>query len=106
MEKITNKTLIALTLIIIFLIIVIASTYKLNKNHKEKLYDVMQNKIKEQALKCYNEGVCQNETIYIKDLYKENYIETTINPLNNEYLNENSYVVILSINEADLVIID
>ena len=70
------------------------------------IFDAMNKKITETALKCYNEEKCPNKTVYIKELYEFDYLPRTINPLNNEYLDENSYIEIKSPNEAELILVD
>ena len=106
MERKTNKTIIFGTIIAIILIVVGFSAFQVNKAHQEKLYSVMQNKIIGQALRCYNEEQCQETTISLKDLYEKKYLETVINPVNSEYVNENSYVEILALDEGKLTIIE
>lgn len=106
MERKTNKTIIFGTIIVIILIVVGFSAFQINKTHQEKLYSVMQNKIIGQALRCYNEDKCNDTTISLKDLYDKQYLETVINPVNSEYVNENSYVEILGLDEGKLTIIE
>ena len=106
MERKTNKTIILGTMIAIILIVVGFSAFQVNKSHQEKLYSVMQNKIIGQALRCYNEEKCEDTTIRLKDLYEKQYLETIINPINSEYVNENSYVEILALDEGKLIIIE
>lgn len=108
MEKIMikNKNIILKGILVIILIIAFCTWYQINKAHKEKLFDAMDKKITETALKCYNEEKCPNKTVYIKELYEFDYLPRTINPLNNEYLDENSYIEIKSPNEAELILVD
>lgn len=88
----------------IILLVTLCTCYQINKTHKEKLFDVMSKKVTEAALKCYNEEKCLSETIYLSELYELEYLSDIINPLNNEYLEGDSYVEIRSLDEAELII--
>lgn len=90
----------------IILLITLGTFYEINKTHKEKLFNAMSKKVTEAALTCYNEEKCLSETIYLSELYELEYLSELINPLNNEYLEENSYVQIKSLNNAELIIVD
>lgn len=105
-EKKTTKTIIISTILVIIILIAITTSYQINLKHKQKLFSSMQNKIIDQALKCHNEDNCQENKILLKELYEKKYLETIINPLNDEYLNENSYIEILDLDKGNLVIID
>lgn len=106
MTKISFKNIILIGVLGIVLIIVFCTWYQINKTHKEKLFAAMEKQITEKALECYNEEKCLNKTVYIKELYEFDYLPRTINPLNNEYLDENSYILIKSANEAELILVD
>ncbi len=101
-----NRNIILVGSIGIILLIILATCYEINKTHKEKLFNAMNKKVTEAALKCYNEEKCLSETIYLSELYELEYLDELINPLNNEYLEGNSYIQIKSLNEAELIIAD
>ena len=75
-------------LIIIFVILIIVGAYKNLSNHQKKEIDVVNNKILESATKCYLKGDCTDE-IKLKDLYDKEYLETIIDPITKENMDEN-----------------
>lgn len=79
-----------LSYIIIGLIVLIflIGAYKVYENHIDKLYLVVNNKIKENARKCFLEKNCVGE-IKLKDLIDKNYIEVMIDPVTKEEMNQN-----------------
>lgn len=72
-------------ILIIFLII---GAYKNLNDHHDKEYLVVNNKILESAKECYLKKDCTGE-ITLKDLYSKGYLETQINPVTKENMNEN-----------------
>ncbi len=90
----TNKITIVGSIIIIILIISIPTIYKVVMIHHNNLYRVVEEKIIEQAKKCRNDGVCLNETITLKELYQNNYLDKVSDPVTKEYYNEESYLKI------------
>ena len=106
MEKSYSKNITIILIVAIIVIVCTFSAVKVHNQHKQKLYDAMTSKIEEKALKCYNEDNCKESPITLKELYDKEYIETIINPLNDEYLNEQSYIEIINLNDAKLHIID
>ena len=89
----TNKITLIFSTIIILLIISIPTIYKVVKVHNNNKYQVVEDKIIEAAKKCYYEEKCIENKIYLKDLYKFNYLEKISNPISKEYYNELSYVL-------------
>ena len=89
----TNKITIIGSIIIIILIITIPTIYKVVSMHHDNLYKV-EDKIIEKAKNCYNDGICLNENITLKELYDHKYLEKMSDPVTKEYYNENSYVTI------------
>lgn len=102
----SNKNTTLILIIVIIVVVSLYSGYKVHMQHKDKLYNAMVSKIEEKALKCYNEDICTEKKITIKELYEKEYLETTINPLNDEYINETSYIEIINSNEAIFTIIE
>ena len=90
----TNKMTIIFSIITIFLIIGIPTTYKVIKNHQNNLIKSVESKIIDAAKKCYFEDKCQYNKIYLKDLYDLNYLDELSNPITKEYYNKDSYVEI------------
>ena len=87
-KKINNLTIISITLIITFLIIMVASITKISDNHNEKLLYSMQSKVEYYAKRCYLENNCTDE-ITLSDLYEKNYLTEVVNPVTKEILDEN-----------------
>ena len=77
-----------------FIIISFITTFKVIKNHQEKLLLVSEKRITEAAIKCLNEKKCSDNKITLKDLYNFNYLEKEINPITKEYYSELSYIEI------------
>ncbi len=88
----TNKITIIGSIIVIVLILIIPTTYKVIKNHQNRLYEVVEKKIVEAAKKCYYEEKCVSEQITLKELYDLDYLEQISNPITKEYYNESSYI--------------
>ncbi len=92
--EVKNKILIYGTIIAIILIISIYSFVLVYLDHQDKRYLVMEKKVTEAALKCYNENSCSNETIKLQELYDKSYLSNIVNPKNKEYLNPESIIII------------
>jgi len=88
----TNKVTVIGSTIVILLIILIPTVYKVIKNHQDNLYQVVEEKIINGAKKCYYEEKCLNEKNKLKELYELNYLGEVNNPITKEYYNEESYV--------------
>jgi len=81
-KKITNISIIVLLIILVSLTI-----YKLNKRHEDKLYNVLYSEIKYQAEKCYLKGECDTD-ITLEELYTKKYLETQYDPISKEELDK------------------
>ena len=90
----SNKITIIFSVIVIFLLVAIPTTYKVIKNHQKNLIRTTESKIIEAAKKCYFEEKCDKSKIYLKDLYSLKYLEKISNPLTKEFYNEDSYIEI------------
>lgn len=88
-----NKITIIGSIVAILLIISIPTIYKVVKNHQNNLISVVEDKIITAAKQCYFEEKCNDDVIYLKDLYNLNYLEKISNPITKEYYNENSYIL-------------
>ena len=82
MEK--NKLWIFIPIIVI-IVLLIGTFYKINKNREEKLYDALYGKIEYEAKKCYLNKDCVN-TITLQDLYDKKYLEIQYDPITKELL--------------------
>jgi len=99
-----NKITIIGSVIAIVLIITVPTIYKVIKTHNDTLYQVVEDKIIEAAKKCYYEDQCINEKIYLKDLYKLEYLEALSDPITKEYYNVESYVLREELNFVFVVV--
>lgn len=88
-----KKTLKLITGIAVLLIIFIPTTYKVIKNHQDKLYAVVEKEIVEAAEKCWNANECQNNEITLKELYDLKYLEKQIDPISKKVYDENSKII-------------
>ena len=79
-------------IISLILIIFIIGAYKALKNHQEKEYKVVNNKILEAAKKCYLDKECVGKTL-LKDLYAKDYLNTQIDPVSKENMNEDICII-------------
>lgn len=87
-----NKYFIGASIIIICGLLIGVTSYKVIKNHNEKLILVEEKYIIERAKKCINEKKCNNDKITLKELHELEYINKEVNPVTKEYYNELSYV--------------
>ena len=85
MEKSRIKIFIPLIIIVIILGITI---YKIIKNREEKLYNALYGEIEYQAKQCFLKKEC-SDTTTLKELYTLNYLETKYDPVTKEILDEN-----------------
>ena len=88
----TIKNLNLILVILILSIIIFPTIYKVYETHHDNLYRVMEQKIIENAHLCYNNQDCINTTITLDELYKNNYLEVVINPINKEVLNPDTSI--------------
>ena len=90
MEK--NKVIIYTTIIALIFVIGCPTIYKVVKNHNNKLYMITEKRIVEAAKKCWNEDKCTGETITLKDLYNNKYLEKQADPITKKYYSESSKI--------------
>lgn len=93
-----NKYFIIGAIILLLILIISVTTFKVIKKHNDKVLLVESKYIIEQAKKCYNEKKCNSDKITLKELYNLNYLDKQVNGVTKEYYNENSYVQIDSNN--------
>lgn len=88
-KKISNLTILGLTIFAMGIVIITASIVKINDNHSNLLMHSMQSQVEYYAKRCYVENKCSGE-ITLKDLYEREYIkEEVVDPVTKEILDEN-----------------
>ncbi len=88
-KKISNFTILSLTIIILLGVIIVASIVKISDNHRDKLLYSMQTEIEYYAKRCYLENNCEG-VITLKQLYEKKYItDVVVNPVTKEIVDEN-----------------
>ena len=99
----TNKIVIYVTIIAITLIISIPTFYKVININQQRLNEVNEKLVTENAFRCYYEGKCQNKVVTLNDLYNLGYITTDIvDPKTKEIYSKDSFVEV-SLNEMKLI---
>ena len=101
MEKKKTNKIHTIIILLLLITIIIFTIYKLNKNHEEKLYNVMYKKIEYNSYKCYLDKKC-NDSFTLEDLYENKYLDTMYDPITKEELKSNTSIKILN----DKVIIE
>lgn len=89
-----NKTLIYISLIIVFSAIIITTFLKVNQIHESRMLEVTTKKIVDTAKKCYYNNSCVNNQITLNELYDKMGLQLQTNPVTKKVYNENSYVVV------------
>ena len=74
--------------IILMVILLSATIYKIIKNREEKLYDVLYGKIEYAAKECFLKKDCI-EKITLQDLYDKKYLDYQYDPVTKELLDPN-----------------
>ena len=99
----TNKIVIYVTIIAITLIISIPTLYKVININQQRLKEVNEKLVTENAFRCYYEGKCQNKIVTLNELYNLGYItQDIVNPKTKEIYSKSTYVEI-SLNEMKLI---
>lgn len=80
-----NKLSYIVIVFIIFLFLI--GSYKVYDNHIDKLYLVVNNKIREEARRCYLDGNCSGK-ITLKELIDKEYIDIVIDPVTKEEMDD------------------
>lgn len=91
MEK--NRVVIYTTIIALIFVIGCPTIYKVVKNHNNKLYTITEKRIIEAAKKCWNEDKCNEDTITLKTLYANKYLEKEADPVTKKYYSEESKII-------------
>lgn len=74
--------------IILVLVIIGLTIYKINNRHENKLYDVLYSKIEYASNKCYLDKKCE-KSFTLKELYDFGYLEVLYDPISKEEINNN-----------------
>ncbi len=99
----TSKIVIYVTIIAIILIIFIPTFQKVVNINTQRLNEVNEKLVTENAFRCYYEGKCQNKKISLNDLYNLGYITTDIvDPKTKEIYGKDSYVIV-NLDEMKLI---
>lgn len=81
------KKLSSIIVVILVFVIIGMTMYKLNKQHEDKLYNVLYSEIKYAANRCFLEEKC-NENIILSELYDKDYLKTKFDPISKEELSK------------------
>lgn len=85
--------IISFLLIIIMISLVGFKSYiKLQKEHEDKMWLVLNKKVMEKATQCYIDGKCTNKTVTVDYLINNEYLINVTNPVTKEAINPASYV--------------
>lgn len=87
-----NRIVIPGTIVIIILMIGIPTFINIKKDHENKLINVTQSKIKEQAKKCFLDEKCTGEQTTLQNLYDLGYLDIQVNPITKKYYDESSII--------------
>ncbi len=99
----TNKIVIYVTIIAITLIIAVPTFHKVVSINQQRLNEVNEKLVTENAFRCYYEGKCQNKIVTLNELYNLGYItQDIVNPKTKEIYSKDSFVEI-SLNEMKLI---
>lgn len=89
----TNKIIVLSSVVIIILLIAVPTAYKVIKNHHHNLYKVVNDKIIDNAKRCYDDEICQDDRVTLEFLYKNDYLDEMADPVTKEVYSLNSYVL-------------
>lgn len=99
-----NKAWVILTVLLIISLITGVTSYKVLKNHNDKVLLVESKYIIEKAKNCVNQKKCSGNTITLKELYDLGMLDKQVNGTTKEYYNENSYVEIKDSNYEFVIV--
>lgn len=100
MKRISNFTIIFITIFILIGVVAITTTIRINSAHEEKLIYAMQSKVEYYAKRCFLEKRCADEAT-INMLYENGYIEKLYHPVTKEEIDAN--IKIRYINEKIII---
>ncbi len=88
-----NKTMILITILVIFFSICGATFWRVNVNHEQRMTLVVEKRIIEAAQACYNDDNCSSNKVTLGELIQKGYAKKEINPLTKTYYSLESYVI-------------
>lgn len=89
----SNKKAIILTIVVILGMIIVPTIYKIYTEYNNNLILVVEKEFTYYAKKCFNEDVCKEKIVYLKDLYDNNYLKENLNnPINKKYYSSESFI--------------
>lgn len=87
------KKLSSIIVVILVFVIIGMTMYKLNKQHEDKLYNVLYSEIKYAANRCYLDERCSKDII-LSELYDKHYLQTKFDPISKEELSKDLKITI------------
>ena len=91
MVKISRFMIFLITTCILIVLVITASTIKINERHEEKLVYSMETKISYYAKRCYLENKC-NGVVTLKELYDLKYLNEIVHPVTKEIMDETTTI--------------
>ena len=89
----SNKKVIILTIFIILGMLIFPTIYKIYMENINNKIKVVKEEFLYQAKNCYNKGDCEEDIIYLKDLYDKNYLKDKLSePISKKYYDDKSYI--------------
>lgn len=87
------KKLSSIIVVILVFVIICMTIYKMNKQHEDKLYNVLYSEIKYAANRCFLEEKC-NKDITLSELYDKQYLNPKFDPISKEELSKELKITI------------
>ena len=95
MDKIlNNRNSILFTIIVILLLLIGLTVYKVYEAHMARSFLVDEKRIIEAAKSCVWDDVCNENEILLGKLIEEGYAKEEVNPKTKMYYSHNSYVLV------------
>ncbi|MDE5630603.1 MAG: hypothetical protein K2G03_00135 [Bacilli bacterium] len=88
MKKISNFTIIFITVFILIGVVAATTTIRINESHEEKLIYAMKSKVEYYAKRCFLENRCADGAT-INVLYENGYIDELYHPVTKEAIDSN-----------------
>ena len=83
-----NKKMIVFTILLFTIIVVVATIIKVYTNHVDNLYKVVEKKIAETTIACFQDEICTGKKTTLGFLIKNGYLKSQVNPITKEYISE------------------
>lgn len=88
-----GKKISSIIVVILVFVIIGMTMYKMNKQHEDKLYNVLYSEIKYAANRCFLEEKCSKDII-LSELYEKKYLKTKYDPISKEELSKDLKIFI------------